>query len=76
MKCRAIIMDIKYVLKKEYIKLDQLLKVLGIANTGGEAKVLIEAGKIGVNEEIERRRGRKIKPGDRVEILDNVYLIQ
>jgi len=69
-------MNIKFVLKTEYIKLDQLLKVLGVANTGGEAKVLIEAGKIGVNEEIERHRGRKIKPGDLVTILENSYLIQ
>ena len=66
----------QFVLKTEYIKLDQLLKALGVANTGGEAKVLIEAGKVGVNEEIERQRGRKIRPGDRVTVLDHIYLIQ
>lgn len=65
-----------FILKTEYIKLDQLLKALGIANTGGEAKVLIEAGKVGVNEEIEMHRGRKIKPGDRVTVIDIVYYIQ
>jgi ribosome-associated protein len=67
---------VNYILKTEYIKLDQLLKALCIANTGGEAKVLIEAGKVGVNEEIERHRGRKIKPGDRVAINDDIYYIQ
>lgn len=67
---------IKFIIKTEYIKLDQLLKFLSIVNTGGEAKVLIEAGKIGVNEEIERHRGRKIKPGDRVAVIDTVYYIQ
>lgn len=67
---------INFIIKTEYIKLDQLLKAVGIANTGGEAKVLIEAGKIGVNEELERHRGRKIKPGDRVAVNDTVYYIQ
>lgn len=67
---------IHFILKTETIKLDQLLKALGIANTGGEAKVLIEAGKVGVNEEIERHRGRKIRPGDRVTVNDRVYYIQ
>jgi ribosome-associated protein len=67
---------INFIIKTEYIKLDQLLKAVGIANTGGEAKVLIEAGKIGVNEEIERHRGRKVKPGDRVVVNDMVYYIQ
>lgn len=67
---------INFIIKTEYIKLDQLLKFLNIVNTGGEAKVLIEAGKIGVNEEIERHRGRKIKPGDRVAVIDTVYYIQ
>jgi ribosome-associated protein len=65
-----------FILKTEYIKLDQLLKALGIVNTGGEAKVLIEAGKVGVNEEIERHRGRKVKPGDRVAVVDTMYFIQ
>jgi ribosome-associated protein len=68
--------NVNFILKTEYIKLDQLLKALGIANTGGEAKILIEAGKVGVNEEIERRRGRKIKPGDRVAVIDNIYYIR
>lgn len=67
---------IHFILKTDYIKLNQLLKTLGIANTGGEAKVFIEAGKVGVNEEIERRRGRKIRPGDRVAVNDTVYYIQ
>ncbi len=63
-------------INSEFIKLDQLLKMLSLAGSGGEAKLIIEAGKVGVNEEIEKRRGRKIRPGDRVMIMDKLYFIQ
>jgi ribosome-associated protein len=50
----------------EYIKLDQFLKLAGVAETGGEAKHLILSGQISVNGAIETRRGRKLYHGDRV----------
>jgi len=53
-------------LKTEFIKLDQLLKLANVVNMGSEAKFVIEEGKVLVNEEIEVRRGRKIYPGDQV----------
>lgn len=46
------------------IRLGQLLKVAGIAATGGEAKALLEAGAVTVNGEPESRRGRQLLPGD------------
>jgi ribosome-associated protein len=46
------------------IRLGQLLKVAGIAATGGEAKALLEAGEVTVNGEPEARRGRQLTPGD------------
>ncbi|HBF6237113.1 TPA: RNA-binding S4 domain-containing protein, partial [Clostridioides difficile] len=51
-----------------YIKLDQFLKLAEIASTGGHAKFLIQEGLVTVNDEIELRRGKKIKSGDIVEI--------
>ena len=51
----------------EYIKLDALLKFAGLAATGGEAKQAIEAGEILVNGEVCTMRGKKIRPGDRVQ---------
>ena len=51
----------------EYIKLDSLLKLSGIAQTGGHAKILIAEGEVSVNGVAETRRGRKIRPGDIVE---------
>ena len=43
----------------EYIKLDQFLKLAGVAETGGEAKQLILSVLVIVNGSIETRRGRK-----------------
>ncbi|HBG5344369.1 TPA: S4 domain-containing protein YaaA [Clostridioides difficile] len=55
-------------IESEYIKLDQFLKLAEIASTGGHAKFLIQEGLVTVNDEIELRRGKKIKSGDVVEI--------
>jgi ribosome-associated protein len=51
----------------EFIKLDQLLKLIDIASTGGHAKYLIQEGFIKINGEVEYQRGKKIKPGDIIE---------
>ncbi|MEX1020204.1 MAG: RNA-binding S4 domain-containing protein [Litorilinea sp.] len=53
----------------EYIKLDQFLKLAGVVRSGGEAKVLIQAGKVTVNGAVETRRGRKLYHGDQINAL-------
>ena len=50
----------------EFIKLDALLKLAGLVETGGEAKVLIQAGQVLVNGEVCKMRGKKLRPGDTV----------
>lgn len=52
----------------EYITLDAFLKWAGVASTGGHAKALIASGEVRVNGEIERRRGRKLRLNDIIEI--------
>jgi len=52
----------------EYITLDAFLKWAGVVQTGGQAKALITSGRVSVNGEPERRRGRKLRPGDRVRL--------
>ena len=42
----------------ETIRLDQYLKVAGIAETGGQAKMLVRSGEILVNGEVVTQRGR------------------
>ncbi|MCC7139733.1 MAG: RNA-binding S4 domain-containing protein [Planctomycetes bacterium] len=46
------------------IELQQLLKAVGAADTGGGAKVAVQSGDVSVNGEVERRRSRKLVPGD------------
>lgn len=51
---------------QDFILLQSLLQVAGLCNTGGEAKLLIVEGDVTVDDEIETRRGRKIRAGQRV----------
>jgi ribosome-associated protein len=48
----------------EVIRLGQLLKVAGLADSGGEAKALLATGEVQVNGEPETRRGRQLHDGD------------
>jgi len=51
-----------------FIKLGQLLKLAGVIDTGGQAKWFLADGKVRLNGQIEDRRGRKVYPGDLLEI--------
>ncbi|HBB19563.1 MAG: RNA-binding S4 domain-containing protein [Ruminococcus sp.] len=59
----------------EFIKLDALLKFSGLADTGGEAKILVQEGQVTVNGEVCTMRGKKIRPGDRVAIIGEEEVI-
>jgi ribosome-associated protein len=48
--------------------LGQALKVASLVGSGGEAKILIQAGEVLVNGEVETRRGRMLHEGDVVEV--------
>jgi S4 domain protein YaaA len=61
----------KILIHSEYIKLDQFLKLSDCVSTGGMAKALLQEGYVQVNGEKEDRRGRKLYPGDKVEVQDN-----
>lgn len=50
----------------DFIKLDSLLKFSGLAETGSIAKMLVQDGKVKVNDEICTARGKKIRSGDTV----------
>lgn len=55
------------------IKLDQFLKLMGIAGTGGQAKLMIQDEMVSVNGVLETRRGRKLVSGDRVTIDEQTF---
>ena len=56
----------KILIHTEYIKLDSLLKLAGLVETGGEAKLLIQDGQVLVNGEACTMRGKKLRAGDTV----------
>lgn len=59
-----------------YITLGQLLKFAGIAGSGEDIKYLLSETDITVNKEVERRRGRKLYPGDVVVVNNEEIIIE
>jgi len=60
----------KFELEDEYIELFKLLKVTGIAESGAQAKMLIEEGHVIRNGEVEMRKRAKIISGEKIEVGD------
>lgn len=59
----------------EFIQLQAFLKMMGIAETGGQAKEMIQDGIIRVNGEICTARGKKLRNGDVVTAFAADYTI-
>ena len=53
-----------FALEDEYIRLDDLLKLNGCVDTGGQAKLLIQGGGVKVDGEICTMRGKKLRGGE------------
>mgnify|MGYP000125455633 FL=1 len=60
----------------EYIELIGLLKAMGIAETGGHAKAIVEEGLIIRNGEVELRKRAKLIAGDVIELEDLQIVLQ
>lgn len=65
----------KIAIETEFIKLDALLKFAALVGTGGEAKYVISEGMVKVNGEVCTMRGKKLRPGDRVDFAGNELLV-
>lgn len=63
-------------IKEEFIKLDSLLKLSGIAQTGGHAKMMIFDGLVKVNNEVCYLRGKKIRKSDTVLVEDTEIKVE
>ena len=59
---------------KVTIRLDQFLQGCGVA-TGGQAKRIIQAGEVLVNDQVETRRKKKLVVGDEVTLDNEVYVV-
>jgi ribosome-associated protein len=62
-------------IRGDMIRLGQLLKLSGLAGSGAEARVLLTAGAVRVNDEPELRRGRQLHPGDVVTLGDETVRV-
>lgn len=58
------------------IHLDQFLKAHGLVATGGQAKVLIQDGQVLVNGQVETRRRKQLRHGDRVEFEGELLTVE
>lgn len=62
-------------IRTEFIKLQDLLKFSGAVETGGDAKLIIQEGRVTVNGEPCAMRGKKLRPGDRAAIDGELELV-
>jgi ribosome-associated protein len=65
----------EFKIKGEYIELIALLKVTGIAETGGVAGILVTQGEVMVDGVIELRKRAKLKPGMKVTVGDQEIVL-
>ena len=57
-----------FTLEEEYIRLDDLLKLTGCVQTGGQAKVIIQTGRVLLDGEVCTMRGKKLRGGEVVTV--------
>ena len=59
---------VEVTIRTPFIKLEQIMKLANLTDTGGFAKELIQGGQVKVNGEVCTMRGKKIRNGDRVTV--------
>ncbi len=60
----------------EYIQLNQLLKLLGLVESGGEANQRIVDGEVKVNKVVEYQKRKKLRAGDSVNFNRQIIIIK
>ncbi len=65
----------KVIITTEYIKLEQMMKFAGLAESGADAKNIILGGNVKVNGQQEMKRGKKLRQGDIVDYEGKKYII-
>lgn len=66
----------KIKIETEWIRLDSLLKLSGMVDTGGQAKFVIQNGEVSVNDEPCGMRGKKMRPGDWFEYAGKQFQVE
>lgn len=63
-------------IRDDFIKLGQALKLSGLAESGVDAKLIIQDGLVKVNGQVETQRGKKLTAGDEVCFDGNCFVIK
>lgn len=61
---------LEFTLEGEYVELNQLLKLVGVCDSGGAGKMLVASGAVSVGGEVELRKTCKIRAGQVVSLGD------
>jgi ribosome-associated protein len=67
--------EITFTVEGEYVELNQLLKLVGVCDSGGAGKVIVASGKVKVDGKQELRKTAKIRPGQKVQLGDVVVKV-
>jgi ribosome-associated protein len=62
-------------IREQTIRLGQLLKLAGLADSGADARELVQEGAARVNGQVETRRGRQLHRGDVVEVAGDAVRV-
>lgn len=63
-------------IRDEFIKLGQALKLAGLVESGVDAKMVIQDGLVKVNGQVETQRGKKLVNNDKVSFDGNTFVIK
>jgi ribosome-associated protein len=67
---------LSFAIRGEYIELIQLLKAMNLAESGGQAKAMVEDGLVKLNGQTELRKRAKLRPGDTVAFHEYLILLE
>ncbi len=67
--------QIDFVLDREFVELNQLLKLVGLCDSGGAGKALVASGAVSVDGAVELRKTCKIRAGQRVAVDGTVIRV-
>jgi ribosome-associated protein len=66
---------IEFPLDRDHVELHQLLKLVGLCDSGGAGKALVASGVVRVDGETELRKARKLRAGNQVQLGDTTIRV-
>ena len=70
-----LMIELEFLLDKEFIQLNKLLKILSLVESGGKGNNLISAGNVLINGKVDTRKRLKLRKGDKIELHQTLIRI-